>query len=435
MDDDIDRQYELYRRGNIDELMTILDEPDNSSTTTTTPVHPALPPAKPSAKPPSKPSVHGQPSKSKQSMQLGTRRRKRTSARAGTGTPARRADNSDLIGGTAPALRATNSDGIRGTARKHVSGSSTGPVIDSDWMMEKISDVNVSGGGIPAQGAASSDLIGGPSGINAIDFAGPLNLPDQDYFNLNTRRRAQARAEKGGGSNQGSTFRSQRYAGKSAQSNGGESRIVTRDGTRQAEPVSRPRPVAPIKRVGPIISQKKQDEENVVNVNEMLDAGSDVLSKVRSVLASNQTIPPDGLAGIEAAEKMRHEQEGKLPPPPVPPEKIAELHAVQDHWLELDNEIKGIRSLIRELQKKKKELEDYLKNEMQKYQIPHLTPPNGSEKIVLKTGNRKGNYKKDYIFAKLQEKLGDPEMAANLAEHLEKSRPINETVTITRSKK
>jgi hypothetical protein len=170
------------------------------------------------------------------------------------------------------------------------------------------------------------------------------------------------------------------------------------------------------------------DEERIsrtVNVREMLDSGSQLLDKVRDLLHSDRPIPPEGLNGLE---------EPPMAPVPVPLEKLAELHEVEEKWIELDNEVKGLRSVIRELQLKKKELEDYLKAEMQRYQMFHLNSPAG-EKIILKSMNRKGMYKKDYIFSKLQEILKNPELAADLSDHLENGRPVSESVNLCRTKK
>jgi len=165
--------------------------------------------------------------------------------------------------------------------------------------------------------------------------------------------------------------------------------------------------------------------EVCVDVDKMLKSGTELLGKVRNLLQSNQPIPENGLEGVE---------EDNVERPMLPPEKILELHEIQDKWIELDNEIKGIRSLIKDLQAKQKELSEYLKSEMLKYQIPHLKSLQG-DKIILKSLNRKGTYKKDYIYTKLQELLKDPEMAANLSEHLENGRPVSESLNLSRTKK
>jgi hypothetical protein len=172
--------------------------------------------------------------------------------------------------------------------------------------------------------------------------------------------------------------------------------------------------------------ENNDDEKPKQDVNSMLSSGSELLTKVRNLLQSNIPIPINGLEGVE--------EENDANKPVLPEDKILELHQVQDKWLELDNEIKGIRSLIKDLQAKQRELSEYLKSEMLKYQIPHLKSLQG-DKIILKSQNRKGTYKKDYIYTKLQEVLQDPEMAAKLSEHLENERPVSECINLSRTKK
>lgn len=116
----------------------------------------------------------------------------------------------------------------------------------------------------------------------------------------------------------------------------------------------------------------------------------------------------------------------------VPAPVLSDMHQSMGSWLELDDEIKEINKVLKILKQKQKDLTGNLLKEMKDHQVGYLTE--GTQQLKYNVTFPKQGYKKSYIQEKLAEYLKDPNLAGQLTDYLENSRPRNERVNLKRAK-
>ena len=101
-------------------------------------------------------------------------------------------------------------------------------------------------------------------------------------------------------------------------------------------------------------------------------------------------------------------------------------------WLEIDDTIKEIRSKTKLLTSEKKDKEQYILDYLQSIDEKIIDVPNGKlRKNVSKT---QAPFKKETIQQALVEITGDINKATAMTEHIIKSRPIVQRITLKRTK-
>ena len=108
------------------------------------------------------------------------------------------------------------------------------------------------------------------------------------------------------------------------------------------------------------------------------------------------------------------------------------MHMKMNDWLSLDDEIKQVSKILKTLKDKQKSVTNILLNDMKDFQVGFLTE--GTQQLKYQVSFPKQGYKKDYIRDKLTEYLKDANLATELTEHLESSRPRGEKVNLRRGK-
>jgi hypothetical protein len=101
-------------------------------------------------------------------------------------------------------------------------------------------------------------------------------------------------------------------------------------------------------------------------------------------------------------------------------------------WLEIDDTIKEIRTKTKLLTSEKKDKEQYILDYLQSIDEKIIDVPNGKlRKNVSKT---QAPFKKETIQQALVEITGDINKATAMTEHIIKSRPIVQRITLKRTK-
>jgi hypothetical protein len=101
-------------------------------------------------------------------------------------------------------------------------------------------------------------------------------------------------------------------------------------------------------------------------------------------------------------------------------------------WLEIDDTIKEIRTKTKLLTSEKKDKEQYILDYLQSIDEKIIDVPNGKlRKNVSKT---QAPFKKETIQQALAEITGDINKATAMTEHIIKSRPIVQRITLKRTK-
>ena len=101
-------------------------------------------------------------------------------------------------------------------------------------------------------------------------------------------------------------------------------------------------------------------------------------------------------------------------------------------WLEIDDTIKEIRTRTKLLTSEKKDKEQYILDYLQSIDEKIIDVPNGKlRKNVSKT---QAPFKKETIQQALVEITGDINKATAMTEHIIKSRPIVQRITLKRTK-
>jgi hypothetical protein len=101
-------------------------------------------------------------------------------------------------------------------------------------------------------------------------------------------------------------------------------------------------------------------------------------------------------------------------------------------WLEIDDNIKEIRTKTKVLTSEKKEREQYILDYLQSIDEKVVDVPNG--KLRRNVSKSQAPFKKETIQQALAEITGDINKAAAMTEHIIKSRPVVQRVTLKRTR-
>ena len=102
-------------------------------------------------------------------------------------------------------------------------------------------------------------------------------------------------------------------------------------------------------------------------------------------------------------------------------------------WVEADDEINKIKEKTKEYTKLKKDKEAYILEYLQTIEASTLDLPDGG-KLKRNITKSQGPIKKELIHKALTEVTGNANTAMAMTEHILKSRPITEKVSLRRSK-
>jgi len=101
-------------------------------------------------------------------------------------------------------------------------------------------------------------------------------------------------------------------------------------------------------------------------------------------------------------------------------------------WLEIDDTIKEIRTKTKILTGEKKEREQYILDYLQSIDEKVVDVPNG--KLRRNVSKSQAPFKKETIQQALAEITGDITKAAAMTDHIIKSRPVVQRVTLKRTR-
>lgn len=102
-------------------------------------------------------------------------------------------------------------------------------------------------------------------------------------------------------------------------------------------------------------------------------------------------------------------------------------------WVEADDEINKIKEKTKEYTKIKKDRESYILEYLQTIEESTLDLPDGG-KLKRNITKSQGPIKKELIHKALTEVTGNTNTALAMTEHILKSRPVTEKVSLRRSK-
>jgi len=114
----------------------------------------------------------------------------------------------------------------------------------------------------------------------------------------------------------------------------------------------------------------------------------------------------------------------------VPDEVRYKMQHDMNTWLELDDEIKEVNKVVKSLKEQQKKITQGLLQEMKTHQVGILPDNNGDRALKYNITFPKKGYKKSFIQDKLSEFFKDPNLAEQLSEFLETSRPRDEKVSL-----
>lgn len=101
-------------------------------------------------------------------------------------------------------------------------------------------------------------------------------------------------------------------------------------------------------------------------------------------------------------------------------------------WIEIDDNIRAIRTKTKELTKEKKEYEEFILNFLEKVEEKSVGVPDG--KLTRSVSQCKAPLKKENIHQALSEITGDSNKAMAMTEHIIKSRKTVERINLKRTR-